>query len=177
MKKFFTFFILASMIISPNLAFAQNYLVTETNYYNHTGIDKGVLDTKVKDYISSSEWNHLKQSATNGKVILTDDMTLNDFYKANNLAPEDNYWTYMNVKDKNGNIIHSGDSANTTMVSMISEKLNLNASPWALYSPIFFSRLSVGPLTTINTTSSLTSTTNNYKFGNYTRRTYFPNLI
>lgn len=93
MKKILIFLVVASMIISPNLAFAKTYLLTDENYYSSGSVTKGFLDEKITaTNVGVDIFNSLKDSANRNLVIFSEGMTFNEYYLKNNISPEDNFY-------------------------------------------------------------------------------------
>lgn len=193
MKKILIILLLVSLIFSPNFAFSE-YLVTGKNYYTDNSIKKWFLDEEISENtVLKANFDSLKKSSEKNFIIWKDGMTFNEFYLANNISPEDNFYAWLNpwfpliyLDDAQTIKLNSNYTPKAPFVTYVWPTNNdgwpyWTRNPAAITKPSFFSRLTVGELEkwTFSTDNNNVQTPNeNKKLLKFDRDWYiFPNMI
>ena len=121
-----------------------HYLVTGKNYYKDLSVQLGeVLNKKVKDMIDASQFSRLK--STYGDV-LTEEMTVLEFWQKFGYAPEDRYSYHQKITDNQGRAANATNKSQQTTFELPYTVVyyQKNGAKHAVKVPNLFSRLTVG---------------------------------
>lgn len=158
MKKILAILIFLSFIFSPNFVFSSNYLLTWKNYYKDSFVKKWFLDEVISEQnVLKENFDILKKSAEQNLIVWNDGMTFNEFYLANNISPEDNFYAWLNswlVYLDDDKKIKINSNYNPRKAPFVTYVWPTNNDGWPYWSknpteitkPSFFSRLTVWDL-------------------------------
>lgn len=143
-------------LVQGQTASATTYLETDKNYYTETGVSRGFLDQEISAAtIGQDNWDKFQVAVTQNLVTYTPGMTFNEYYRANNIAIEDNFQVYrgggvagsQDVKLPSGAFLNSNPgSSGLDYITYVGPSDDRGAY-WGdkeLEDPVLFSRLTVG---------------------------------